>query len=85
VGYGLVIRETYEGYIPTWSSSKIGKFLRSRDKRFSVKHGSITKSQALTLKWRKQEFRFSNADLAQSNMTENGMMYEYYYWVCIQT
>lgn len=84
MGYGLAIRESYKGHIPTRSSSKVGKFLRSRDKKFSVKHGSITKNGALTLKWEKQEFTFAYPNLAQSNMSNNVMMFEYYYWVCIK-
>ena len=85
VGYGLTIRDTYQGYIPI-QGSRAGKVLQSPDKKFTVKHGEIAKSGALMLTWGDQKFKFSASNLAQSSMTgAKEMIYECYYWVCIVT
>ncbi|KAG0053415.1 hypothetical protein BGZ90_006239 [Linnemannia elongata] len=84
MGYGLTIRNTYQGYIPV-QGFRTGKVLQSPDKKFSVKHGDIAKSRALTLIWGDQLFKFTESNFAQSGTSGiKEMMYEYHYWVCIK-
>ncbi|KAK5821116.1 hypothetical protein F5H01DRAFT_320138 [Linnemannia elongata] len=84
VGYGLTIRNTYQGYIPVQGFRTV-KVLQSPDKKFSVRHGDIAKSRALTLIWGDQLFKFTESNFAQSGMSGiKEMMYEYHYWVCIK-
>ncbi|KAF9143967.1 hypothetical protein BG015_000240 [Linnemannia schmuckeri] len=83
VGYGLTIRGTYEGYIPTLGAN-VGEILRSPDDKFTVKHGNITQSRALTLTWGDQQFKFKKNNEAKTNITaKNEIAREYHYWVCI--
>ncbi|KAF9275289.1 hypothetical protein BGZ88_002416 [Linnemannia elongata] len=68
VGYGLTIRNTYQGYIPVQGFRTV-KVLQSSGKKFSVKHGDIAKSRALALIWGDQLFKFTESNFAQSGMS----------------
>ncbi|KAF9328521.1 hypothetical protein BGZ91_000962 [Linnemannia elongata] len=47
VGYGLTIRDTYQSYISSVDAS-VGDTLQSADDKFSVTHGNVSRSRALT-------------------------------------